>query len=103
MAKYCNSRRSQLARSSNALDFSVIPKECASYVRVVEFMLILLRLEYSHWARDIIFVASDDDLAGMQAWLSAYHEDVQSSKAHLCLYHFEVTPWLQILRRSPWL
>ncbi|EJD02421.1 Gaa1-like protein [Fomitiporia mediterranea MF3/22] len=34
---------------------------------------------YSHWARDIIFVVGDDHLPGMQAWLSAYHAEVQAN------------------------
>ena len=35
--------------------------------------------EYSLWAKDIVFVLSDGHLEGMNAWLSAYHGDVQSS------------------------
>ncbi|KAL5489781.1 GAA1 [Sanghuangporus weigelae] len=34
---------------------------------------------YSHWAKDIVFVIGDDHLPGMQAWLSSYHDDIQSN------------------------
>lgn len=36
-------------------------------------------LEYSLWARDIIFIISDGYMEGMQAWLSEYHGVTQSS------------------------
>jgi len=29
--------------------------------------------EHTYWAKDIIFLITEDDLIGMQAWLSAYH------------------------------
>ncbi|KAG7447959.1 Gaa1-domain-containing protein [Guyanagaster necrorhizus] len=34
---------------------------------------------YSFWAKDLVFVISDDYLEGMQAWLSAYHGISQSN------------------------
>ena len=40
--------------------------------------------DYSHWARDIIFVVGDDRLTGMHAWLSAYHREVQPSRMQFC-------------------
>jgi len=36
---------------------------------------------YSHWSKDIILIVSDDYLAGMQAWLSAYHGELQDGWA----------------------
>src|ERR1700728_2114268 len=42
--------------------------------------LTLHLLDYSLWARDIVFVISDGHLDGMQAWVSAYHNSIQSSK-----------------------
>ncbi len=38
-------------------------------------------LEYSLWAKDLVFVVSDGYLDGMQAWLNAYHSTPQSSKS----------------------
>ncbi|KAK0210867.1 Gaa1-like protein [Desarmillaria ectypa] len=35
--------------------------------------------QYSFWAKDLIFVISDDYLEGMQAWISAYHGVSQSN------------------------
>ncbi|KAK0483742.1 Gaa1-like protein [Armillaria novae-zelandiae] len=35
--------------------------------------------QYSFWAKDLVFVISDDYLEGMQAWLSAYHGVSQSN------------------------
>jgi len=29
--------------------------------------------EHTYWAKDIIFLVAEDDMIGMQAWLSAYH------------------------------
>jgi len=29
--------------------------------------------EHTYWAKDIIFLIAEDDMIGMQAWLSAYH------------------------------
>jgi len=29
--------------------------------------------EHTYWAKDIIFLITEDDMIGMQAWLSAYH------------------------------
>jgi len=29
--------------------------------------------EHTYWAKDVIFLIAEDDLIGMQAWLSAYH------------------------------
>ncbi|KAK7020446.1 Gaa1-like protein [Favolaschia claudopus] len=34
---------------------------------------------YSLWAKDIVFVISDNHLDGMQAWLNAYHGETQSN------------------------
>lgn len=35
--------------------------------------------DYSLWAKDIIFIISDDYLHGMHAWLSAYHGTIPSN------------------------
>lgn len=35
--------------------------------------------DYSLWAKDIIFIISDDYLHGMHAWLNAYHGTIPSS------------------------
>jgi len=29
--------------------------------------------EHTYWAKDVIFLVTEDDMIGMQAWLSAYH------------------------------
>ncbi|KAF8212021.1 Gaa1-domain-containing protein [Mycena galopus ATCC 62051] len=34
---------------------------------------------YSLWAKDIVFVISDNHVDGMQAWLNAYHGETQSN------------------------
>jgi hypothetical protein len=35
---------------------------------------------YHHWSKDLIFVFSDGELEGMQAWTSAYFGREQSSE-----------------------
>jgi len=59
--------------------------------------LIIVPAEYSLWAKDIIFVISDGYLDGMHAWLSAYHDSIQSSNAWFIL--FAVTSYNTL--RSP--
>ena len=41
--------------------------------------MLLNPLGYSLWAKDIVFVISDNYVDGMQAWLTAYHGATQSS------------------------
>lgn len=36
-------------------------------------------IEYSLWAKDLIFVVNDGHVDGMHAWLNAYHGIEQSS------------------------
>lgn len=38
-------------------------------------------LDYSLWAKDIVFVISDGYLDGMHAWLNAYHGAQQASES----------------------
>ena len=46
----------------------------------------LSAIDYSYWAKDIVFVISDGYLDGMQAWLGAYHGSEQYSKL-ICICH----------------
>lgn len=39
----------------------------------IEFMQILILLGQKYWAKDIIFLVTDQEQLGMQAWLEAYH------------------------------
>ncbi|KII88370.1 hypothetical protein PLICRDRAFT_161388 [Plicaturopsis crispa FD-325 SS-3] len=50
-------------------------------LRGISTVLALARFlkQYSMWAKDIVFVVSDDYMDGMHAWLSAYHGHVQSN------------------------
>ena len=43
----------------------------------------LASTDYSLWAKDIIFIISDDHLDGMQAFLSSYYGVPQSSRPSL--------------------
>ena len=38
-------------------------------------------LEASYWARDIIFLVTEHEQLGMEAWLEAYHYTSSGSKA----------------------
>ena len=53
-------------------------------------------LDYSLWAKDIIFVVSDGYLDGMHAWLSSYHGTTHSSK-HNGISNAVINPWLLVL------
>ncbi|KAJ7632813.1 Gaa1-like protein [Roridomyces roridus] len=50
-------------------------------LRGVSTVLTLARFlkGYSLWAKDLVFVISDNHLDGMQAWLNAYHGSTQSN------------------------
>jgi glycosylphosphatidylinositol transamidase len=47
------------------------------------FHPLLTALEYSHWAKDLVFVISDGYLEGMHAWLSAYHHSTPQDSTYL--------------------
>ncbi len=51
------------------------------YVTVMRALLRLTQcfLEYSLWAKDLVFVISDGYLDGMQAWITTYHGAAQPS------------------------
>ena len=40
-------------------------------------------LEHTYWAKDIIFLITEYEFVGMQAWLGAYHADHSQ-----CMYFF---------------
>lgn len=61
-----------LANFLRSMYFSV---DCPKFRRIYTNCL-----DYSLWAKDIIFVISDGYLDGMHAWLSAYHGTSQSSR-----------------------
>ncbi|KAJ8598060.1 Gaa1-like GPI transamidase component [Rhizopogon salebrosus TDB-379] len=49
--------------------------------------------DYSMWAKDIIFVISDDSLHGMHAWLNAYHGTIPSNLHTDPLEHISGVIW----------
>ncbi|OAX36668.1 Gaa1-like GPI transamidase component [Rhizopogon vinicolor AM-OR11-026] len=49
--------------------------------------------DYSLWAKDIIFVISDDYLHGMHAWLNAYHGTIPSNLHTDPLEHISGVIW----------
>ena len=38
--------------------------------------------EHTYWAKDIIFLLTEHEEIGMQAWLSAYHDSPTQCKLH---------------------
>jgi len=45
------------------------------YIIVSDFLIHAI-VGHLYWAKDIIFLVTEDDEVGMQAWLSAYHHTV---------------------------
>lgn len=45
------------------------------------FLVSDLQIEYSLWAKDLLFVVNDGYTDGMHAWLNAYHGVEQSSRS----------------------
>lgn len=44
------------------------------YYFIIAFLVILIFLtEQIYWAKDIIFLVTEHEQLGMQAWLEAYH------------------------------
>ena len=47
---------------------------------------------HTYWAKDIIFLVTEQEYVGMQAWLSAYHND-----DHECMPLVNRTTLLQFI------
>ena len=52
----------------------------------------LVLTEHTYWAKDIIFLLTEHEEIGMQAWLSAYHDSPTQ-----CKLHFIRLKWMDIL------